>query len=243
MRVKKITTSQALPDTKVVLNGTSEILLYELDESGFVEMGYENYKGCTFEYDEVTITEKPKKYKDSGAMVRFTIPNLDGEYLMFWSDFKSIIDVSLKQRDVNIDLVVNGSKSKYNQPKKVVKKPKGPKLWTEKQKNRLADPGYYIEYYGEPTDFPTMYGVIALGLGTSKYINTPQNKMEWSTLSWVSSVTKKKLERSKKNLSDKEYRYIYFKDFDSLSQWEGFGVLSSQLIPAPILLELETEQV
>ena len=220
MKVKKANKADVKVGDRYILNGKSEILKYEYDSDGFLKMG--DYIRGEFTNDLVTVTEKPKSYQRSGVMVRFTIPGMEGEYLMFWIDFKKVINIEIEQRISNIDdLLSDKPKPK---PKKVKKVPKV-KVWTDNQKKRLADPGFYIQYYGEPiSTYKDLKGqdfsIIAIGVGKCEYVRTLYGIGEWGTLSWVSSVTKKKLEKDKNTPSGKEYRYLYFKDYSALMKYD-----------------------
>lgn len=216
MKVKKPTVKEVKVGDEYNLKGNGSILKYECHEDGFLKMS--DYINGIFTNDLVTITEKPKSYQGSGVMVRFTIPNMDGEYLMFWSNFKEIIDLTLLQRAQNLDDLLSDVVRK---PTPRVKKVKKVKVWTENQKKRLAPPGFYIEYYGEPIQSYDELSnqdisVIALGVGKCKYQRPFFGHSKWYTLSWVSAVTKNKLENDKNKKTGKETRFLYFSTYQEL---------------------------
>jgi hypothetical protein len=115
-----------------------------------------------FEFNEglnITIVEPPKNYKGCGRCVKFLVENSPIEYYEFWSEFKmNIIDPKPP------------TKSK-------TPKTKTPKVWTEKQKDRLGDKGYYAEYYDIPNDTPDNYSFFNSCLSLSNLIIIPTTSL------------------------------------------------------------------
>lgn len=98
-------------------------------------------------------------------------------------------------------------------------------------KERLADPGFYIEYYGkEKYNFvkgseqpDETFGVTYISPdGTCQYIHWMAVGMseDWQTLLWTCAPTKKKVEKAKTAKPDKELeRFIYFRTHEELCQF------------------------
>jgi len=97
-----------------------------------------------------------------------------------------------------------------------------------KGKERLAAPGFYVEYVTSDPDFdkPDGFGVMyippdILERGDCKYIHCfTTNGSSWTPLSWVCAPTKKKLELAKK-AADGEIceRYLYFATHEELCKF------------------------
>lgn len=88
-------------------------------------------------------------------------------------------------------------------------------------KERLADPGYYIEFYGKADknlDADDAFGIMHISNQQKcKYIHFWGSGNQWATLSWVSAPTKKKLQAVVKAKNEKEIiRYIYFETHEEL---------------------------
>ena len=97
-------------------------------------------------------------------------------------------------------------------------------------KERLAPPGYYVEYYGKAkwtlvpkSQHPTeTFGVVYIpAAGTCKYIHWLDHDGAWITLTWTCAPTKKKLEQAEKAALDKDIeRYLYFPAHTDLCKFE-----------------------
>jgi hypothetical protein len=88
-------------------------------------------------------------------------------------------------------------------------------------KERLVDPGYYIEFYGpadKNLDANDAFGVTYIAEHkTSKYVHWWGSDNEWATLSWVCAPTKKKLQAALDASNEKILeRYIYFPTHEEL---------------------------
>jgi len=108
------------------------------------------------------------------------------------------------------------------------------KEFTENQKNRLAEPGYYIEYCGLPNPEPTEFSVIYIGKNICRYIHFGWGT-EWHTLTWTCAPTKKKIESDKdikNNKKDIFERYIYFPTHEELLKFKNIHLKPGALIPA-----------
>jgi hypothetical protein len=83
-------------------------------------------------------------------------------------------------------------------------------------KERLAEPGFYVEFYGKADadlDKKDAFGVIYISnVGKCKYIHfLDESGVPWYTLTWTCAPTKKKIERAKLAADDKEIeRFLYF---------------------------------
>jgi len=188
---------------------------YEYDADKFLKL---EWMKADLEGSEITITELCKSYGGSGQMVRYTIDGQPGEFLSFWSDFKS----NTEYID-NDDIVIV----------KATPKNKVDKVWTEKQLERLGKRGYYITYYGLPTDLPSEFGITYIGNGKCLYLHhsVPPNS-EWATLSWVSAPTKGKIEKALKDTDSMIERYIYFETYAKLIKFPNISYQPGASKPA-----------
>jgi hypothetical protein len=200
----KITKTNLEKGMKFKQKGTSlDLCKYEYDSDGFIKL---QWLKADLEGAEITITEKCKSYQGSGSIVRYTIDGQPGEFLSFWTDFKS-------NAEYIIDSKITVAKTTPIE--------KGDKTWTEIQLSRLGERGYYITYYGEPNDEPKKFGVIYIGNGKCFYLDELGHFTKWETLSWVSAPTKKKIAVDKANSKSKMERYIYFKTHADLMRFEN----------------------
>lgn len=97
-------------------------------------------------------------------------------------------------------------------------------------KERLAPPGFYVEYYGKEkwTLVPgsknpsETFGVVYIPSdGVCKYIHWMDNPGAWHTLTWTCAPTKKKLEKAQKAAPDKDIeRFRYFPTHADLCAFE-----------------------
>jgi hypothetical protein len=182
-----------------------DLCKYEYDSDGLIKLGW--FK-ADLEGAEITVTEKCKSYQGSGSMVRYTIDGQPGEFLSFWTEFKT-----------NTEYIVD---EKVTVAKPTPKK-KGDKTWTENQLLRLGERGYYITYWGLPTDEPTDFGVVYIGNGKCLYLHGLGHFTKWETLSWVAAPTKKKIEDDKANSKSVMERYIYFRTHADLMRFKNIG--------------------
>ena len=87
-------------------------------------------------------------------------------------------------------------------------------------KERLAEPGYYIETYGTATENvfgPDKFSVIYISdEGKCKYIHWDWGTI-WCTLTWTCAPTKKKVQRGIDAHPDKEIeRFSYYPTHEEL---------------------------
>ena len=84
-------------------------------------------------------------------------------------------------------------------------------------KERLAKPGYYIEYYGTKDDNPMEFGVTHISKDQKcKYIHWMWGE-EWGTLLWSCAPTKKQVsDQEKFKDSDERERLIYYSTHEEM---------------------------
>jgi len=97
-------------------------------------------------------------------------------------------------------------------------------------KERLAPPGFYVEYYGKEkwtlvagsSDPTKTFSIVYIPTnGTCKYIHWMNHNGSWYTLTWTCAPTKKKLEKAQKAAPDKDIeRYLYFSTHAELCNYE-----------------------
>jgi hypothetical protein len=93
-------------------------------------------------------------------------------------------------------------------------------------KARLAQPGYYIEYYGEPQLMPGDQKITLVHIseeGKCKYLSIPGDMDTWATLTWSAAPTKKQVAHSEADTTSEMGRYIYFPDLPSLLKYPNLG--------------------
>jgi hypothetical protein len=92
-------------------------------------------------------------------------------------------------------------------------------------KERLAAPGYYIQFFGvwKPNPSDKEFGLVHISEdGKCKYAD--ESGRSWNTLLWSCAPTKKMVEKSATNLmDDMTERFIFFKDLKSLKKYPKIG--------------------
>jgi len=91
-------------------------------------------------------------------------------------------------------------------------------------KERLANPGFYVEFYGKADanlDHQQAFSIIYIPSdGPCKYIHWSWGA-DWTTLTWTCAPTKKKVAAALSASTTQEMeRYLYFPDYASLCQFK-----------------------
>lgn len=193
------------------------ISAFEYRESG--SYSFTDILNVDLTNENVIITSLVYRTKGNGDIIRFKKLNSPIEFASFWSSFKE--STTYVPSD---DIVLNSTKSA----------PKAKKTqWSDMQAARLGAPGYYIEYYGKPSEYPTEYGVIYIGAAKCKYIHysAPPSRQDWSTLLWSCAPTKRKINLAITDIENVIYRYHYFKTHEELLQFKSINFKPGALIP------------
>jgi len=195
----------------------NSINVFNYDPSGYYSM--DNAVEIFSSVGNISITSLVYRNKGNGDMIRFNISNSPKEFTTWWAAFKR------STKYVPTDSIILNPVTKIPKLKKT--------KWSEMQAARLGAPGYYIEYYGKPNEYPSEYSVIYIGVGKCRYIhyNSPPNRQDWASLLWSCAPTKRKINTSITDIENVIYRYHFFETHEDLIKYKGIYHKPGAMIP------------